>query len=67
MAILRDLRLKAGMTQAELSERLGRPQSFVSKVERGERRIDLVELRELCEQVGSNVSTVVSRGEHDLR
>ena len=67
MAILRDLRLKAGMTQTELSERLGRPQSFVSKVERGERRIDLVELRYICQQVGSNVSTVVNRWERDLR
>ena len=36
-------RKTAGLTQAELSQRLNRPQSFVSKYERGERRLDVVE------------------------
>jgi transcriptional regulator with XRE-family HTH domain len=48
---LRHLRLarkRAGLTQAELAERLRESQSFVSKCERGERRIDLVETREFC-------------------
>ena len=66
VGILRDLRLKAGLTQAELSERLGRPQSFVSKVERGERRIDLVELRQLCQEMGANFLNVVSQWERSL-
>jgi len=39
-------RKKAGLTQTELSAALGKPQSFVSKVESGERRLDLVELVE---------------------
>ena len=43
LAALREARLEAGLTQAELAARLGRPQSFVSKVEAGERRLDLVE------------------------
>jgi len=67
VAILRDLRLKAGMTQAELSERLGRPQSFVSKVERGERRLDLVELRQLCFAVASDVVKVVRQWDRSLK
>jgi transcriptional regulator with XRE-family HTH domain len=33
---LRDARLKADLTQAELAKRLGKPQSFISKLERGE-------------------------------
>lgn len=33
---LRDARLKAGFTQAELAAQVGKPQSFVSKIERGE-------------------------------
>lgn len=36
-------RESAGYTQAEVAKRLGRPQSFVSKVERGERRLDVIE------------------------
>jgi DNA-binding XRE family transcriptional regulator len=48
---LRDLlveyRARSGVTQAELASRIGRAQTFVSKVERGERRIDLIELLQL--------------------
>ena len=36
-------RKKAGLTQAEVAERLGRPQSFVAKYEGGERRLDVIE------------------------
>ena len=36
-------RKDAGVTQVELAERLGKPQQFVSKVEKGDRRLDLVE------------------------
>lgn len=42
-------RKAAGITQVELAERLGKPQSFVSKVERGERRLDVIEFCELAE------------------
>jgi transcriptional regulator with XRE-family HTH domain len=41
-------REKSGMTQAEVAARLGRPQSFVSKYESGERRLDVVELVLVC-------------------
>ncbi len=41
-------RKKADLTQAELSSRLNRPQSFVSKYERGERRLDVLEFREVA-------------------
>lgn len=39
------------MTQGEVAEGIGETQSFVSKCERGERRIDLVELRSFCEVI----------------
>jgi transcriptional regulator with XRE-family HTH domain len=38
----------AELTQTQLAKRLGRPQSFVAKFERGERRIDLVEFLEIA-------------------
>lgn len=45
--ILAQLRKDCGMTQAELSAAIRRPQSFVAKIERGERRLDTVELFDL--------------------
>jgi len=41
---LRQARLDAGLTQEEVARRLGKPQSFVSKCESGERRVDVIEL-----------------------
>lgn len=49
---LRAARMAQGVTQAELAVRLGTTQSFISKCERGERRLDLVETRLFCEALG---------------
>jgi transcriptional regulator with XRE-family HTH domain len=40
--------MEAGLTQVEVANRLKRPPSFVSKIESGERRVDVVELSELA-------------------
>ncbi len=45
---LREAREKADLTQADVAQKLGTYASFVSKVESGERRIDVVELAALC-------------------
>jgi len=45
---LRDARIAMHLTQADVAKALKRPQSFVSKFESGERRIDVVELIEIC-------------------
>jgi len=50
--LLVEVRKGAGLTQAELSQRLDRPQSFVSKYERGERRLDVVEFGEVAKALG---------------
>lgn len=47
--LLVQARTAAGLTQANLAEQLNRPQSFVSKYERGERRLDVVELLEVTD------------------
>lgn len=44
--LLRETRLDAGLTQAQLCERLGRPRNYVSKCESGERRVDVLEWAE---------------------
>jgi transcriptional regulator with XRE-family HTH domain len=47
LRVLQEAREEAGLTQEQLALRLGESQSFVSKVERGERRLDIVELRKV--------------------
>ena len=44
----REARQQAGLTQVQVAGRLGRPQSFVSKCESGERRVDVIELLEFA-------------------
>jgi transcriptional regulator with XRE-family HTH domain len=46
-------RKKNDVTQAEVAKRLGRPQSFVAKVENGERRLDVVELVSYARAIGA--------------
>ena len=43
LEMLVEARTRAGLTQAELGDRLGRPQPFISYIERGERRVDVIE------------------------
>ena len=45
---LRLARISAGLTQAQVASMLRRPQSFVAKCESGERRVDIIELRDLA-------------------
>jgi transcriptional regulator with XRE-family HTH domain len=58
-ALLRQIRLDAGLRQVDVAERLGAPQSFVSKYESGERRLDLLELRKVCTALGISLSEFV--------
>jgi transcriptional regulator with XRE-family HTH domain len=48
LELLRAARKDAGLTQAEAAKLLGKPQSFITKCERGERRVDVVELVAFC-------------------
>jgi transcriptional regulator with XRE-family HTH domain len=58
---LREARIEMGLTQGELAERLGQSQSFVSKCERGERRIDVIELRYFCKSIGVSFEDFVQQ------
>ena len=57
---LRDARLQAGLTQSDVAARLQRPQSFISKCESGERRVDVIELDELAKLYGKTITYFVS-------
>jgi ribosome-binding protein aMBF1 (putative translation factor) len=60
-ALLRAVRTEAGLRQADLAARLHQPQSFVSKYESGERRLDILELREVCQAIGIQFQEFVAR------
>jgi len=47
---LHQARLEAGFTQLEVAQRLGKPQSYISKCESGERRVDFIELLDFSKQ-----------------
>ena len=64
--VLRALRQEKGVTQVGLAELLGRPQSYISKVESGERKVDLPELDEICRALGTNLETLVRRYKREL-
>ena len=65
-SILTSLRTDLGLRQIDLAEQLGRPQSFVSKYESGERRLDLLEINEICIALHVSLSEVVARVEGEL-
>ena len=58
--LLVEARRNAGLTQVELAKRLGRPQSFVSKFERGERRLDVAEFLDVARALGIDPSTTIA-------
>jgi transcriptional regulator with XRE-family HTH domain len=66
LALLRQIRLDAGLRQVDLAARLGQPQSFVSKYESGERRLDILELRSVCKAVGVTLPEFATRLEQRL-
>lgn len=63
---LRKAREEKGLTQTDVAQKLGQTQSFVSKVERGERRLDIVELRAFCSAIGVGFQSFVGRIERTL-
>lgn len=66
LQVLRRMRVESGMTQAQCSAALGRPQSFMSDVERGVRRLDTVQLRDLCNVLDSDLVSFTNAFEQAL-
>ena len=67
LRLLREARQEAGLTQTELAKKLKQSQSFVTKVERGDRRLDIIQLRTMCQTFGLTLAEFVSRLEKALR
>jgi transcriptional regulator with XRE-family HTH domain len=64
--LLRKYRERAGKSQTEVAKALGLDQSRVAKIERGERRIDIIELRIYCQAVGISLAEFVEALEQRL-
>jgi len=63
LVLLRQIRLDAGLRQIDVAKRLKEPQAFVSRYETGERRLHLLELREVCRAVGISLKDFVNEFE----
>jgi len=67
LRVLRQARQRAGLTQVQLAKKIGETQTFVSKCERGERRVDVVELRTFCQAFGVSLKVFVASLERVFR
>lgn len=66
LRLLREARERSGVTQVELARTLGQTQSYVSKIELGDRRIDLIQLRTILAALGVGLADFVARLEDAL-
>ncbi len=66
VTLLKETRTRAGVRQVDIAERMGVPQSMISKYELGERRLDVLELREVCAALGVSLTDFVRKLEAQL-
>jgi transcriptional regulator with XRE-family HTH domain len=59
--LLRTIRADAKLTQGQLAQKIGQSQSYVSKYESGEQRLDLLELELVCESLNISLAEFVDR------
>jgi transcriptional regulator with XRE-family HTH domain len=60
-ALLQSARTSAGLTQEEVAKRLNRPQSYVSKYESGERRLDVIEFLRVMKALKVSPAAVLKK------
>jgi len=53
---LKKARLDAGLSQAQVAKKIGRPQSHISNVESGQQRVDIIELKRFAKIYNKNIS-----------
>jgi transcriptional regulator with XRE-family HTH domain len=67
VSLLREMRIEAGLTQVDLAARIEKDQAYVSRYESGQRRLDVLEVREICQVVGVTLEEFVKRLERALK
>src|SRR5919112_1969211 len=63
----RDIRVAAGLRQTPLAARVEKDQAYVSRYESGQRRLDVLEVREICQAIGVTLEEFVKRLEKALK
>lgn len=66
LELLIEVRHRAGLTQAQLGQQLPFEQPSISKIERGERRVDVIELKMICKHLGISLRDFVAELEERL-
>ena len=66
LQLLREIRIEKDLRQSDLAKRLNQHQSFVSKYESGERRLDILEIRRICDALEITLETFIKRLEKAL-
>jgi transcriptional regulator with XRE-family HTH domain len=67
VSLLREMRIEAGLTQVDLGARIEKDQAYVSRYESGQRRLDVLEVREICQVVGVTLEEFAKRLEGTLK
>ena len=65
--VLADARERHGIKQAELAQKLGLPASYLSKIENGTRRLDVIELIQIAQAMGADAAELIADVEKALR
>lgn len=63
--LLASARRDAGLTQQQVAGKLGKPQSFVAKYEKGERRLDVIEFLEIARVLNADAKAIIDQVEKD--
>jgi transcriptional regulator with XRE-family HTH domain len=66
LLLLKEVRQKRDIRQVDLAAQLGVPQSFISKYESGDRQLDILELRRICELIGISLEDFIRQLEEKI-
>ena len=66
LLLLREIRQESGIRQVDMAKQLDVPQSFVSKYESGTRRLDILEIRRICQIMGISLQDFIKKLEESL-
>lgn len=64
--LIKNIRVDNHLTQVELAEKIKKAQSYISKYESGQRKLDIFEIKEICDSLNMSLVEFVQKFEEDL-